>query len=93
MNKENPQINGALHMSSIPLFKSLFKPFKDNGCEFIYGSPPNDIQCAKTPAFEIKSTIKGNSTDGNYRVCEQHKDELFKYIKSLDTNATIEKLT
>lgn len=84
---------GSQHMSNLPFFQSAFKPFKDNGCEFIYGSPPRDEQCTKPPAYEIKSTaIKGRSTDGRYLVCEKHRDELYNYVKGLDPDATIEKL-
>lgn len=90
--KPAPYPLGSLHMSTISEFKPLFKPFKDGGCEFIYGSPPRDEQCTKPAAYEIKSSLVGNSTGGRYLVCEQHKDELFKYIKGLDEEAAIEPL-
>lgn len=84
---------GAFHMSTIPAFKSLFKPFNDGGCEFIYGSPPRDEQCTKPAAYEIKSSIKGKSTGNRYLVCEKHRDELYNYIKGLDPDATIEPIS
>jgi hypothetical protein len=94
MNTPRPFPLGTLHMSSIPAFGQAFKPFKDGGCEFIYGSPPNDNQCNNPAAYEINSTlVGGRSSGGRYLVCEHHKDELFKYVKELGEHATIKKLT